>query len=166
VVCAGCGSKPRAPALSDDPVYQNAQEGFRFLPPEGWQMRSRAEVHPDKLSREMQLVEYKRFTHEKPASFTVSMDDISPARGLADCLQERKIAPGTWRLHAPVESLTVSGLKAARAVFRATVDGEPTVTEIVAVRRGERVYFFTGVYPEDDARAREQVRKAVASAAW
>ena len=42
-VVSGCSTKPRAPALQDETVYQNSQEGFRFLPPADWKQQARAE---------------------------------------------------------------------------------------------------------------------------
>jgi hypothetical protein len=40
------------------------------------------------------------------------------------------------------------------------------LNESTAVRKGEQVYLFTASFPAADAAAREQVRKAVAGAAW
>ena len=42
VAAAGCSDRPRAPRLSNDPVYQNDAIGLRFLAPEGWTIVSRA----------------------------------------------------------------------------------------------------------------------------
>jgi hypothetical protein len=36
----------------------------------------------------------------------------------------------------------------------------------VAVRHGGRVYYFTAVLPVGDARARDEVRKALATLSW
>jgi hypothetical protein len=166
VLVAGCGPRPRAPALQDEPVYQNMQEGFHFLPPEGWIMHARAEVPPGKLSEEHLLVEYKRVTSAKPASLEVSMADIPIDTDLAACLEGRASPEEPWRPQGPPEKLEVGGQPAARRSLIGQFVQDRTTREMVAVRRGERVYFFDGIFPADDSRAREQVRKAVASLAW
>ena len=45
-------------------------------------------------------------------------------------------------------------------------DKERLVKEVVVFPRGERIYFFTGLYYASDAAAREQLRTAVASTIW
>ncbi len=72
---SGCRSRPRAPLLRDDPVYQNDREGFRFLAPEGWTQSSRSEVPPGKITKELSLVDYRRKTG-KGASFLVTLADL------------------------------------------------------------------------------------------
>jgi hypothetical protein len=163
VLFAGCPAGPRAPALQDEPVYQNSQEGFRFVAPEDWNMRSRAEFPPGPMPQERLLVEYKRRASEKPAALEVSMVDVAPEKDVADCVRERGGNSGDWKPSGVVERLEVGGLAAARAVFVNQSGSEVTHREVVAVRRGSRVYYFTGVFPAADKKAREQFRKAVAS---
>jgi hypothetical protein len=162
----GCGPRPRAPALQDEPVYQNKQEGFHFLPPEGWIIHARAEVPPGKLSEERLLVEYKRVTSAKPASLEVSMADIPAGTDVAACLEGRASPDDSWQPQGSAENIEVGGQPAARRAFLGQFGQDRVMREIMAVRRGGRVYFFTGLFPADDSKAREQVRKAVASVAW
>src|SRR5262249_4426772 len=149
-----------------EPVYHNSQEGFRFVPPEGWTMRGRAEFPPGPQPQERLLVEYKRLPPQKPASLEVSMVDVAPAVDLAAWLQERAGEGGDWKPAGGVERVEVRGLAGARVVLTASSGGDNTQKEITAVRRGARVYSFAGIFVAADGRAREQVRKAVASVSF
>ena len=44
--------------------------------------------------------------------------------------------------------------------------GEDTTKETVAIRRGERVYFFKGTYGKSDGNARQVIRTAVDTIVW
>src|SRR5262245_41969592 len=83
VFLAGCDSRPRAPVLRDDPVYQNDQEGFRFLAPDGWSQSMRGEVPPGKVDKERSLVEYRRKKGSAGASLRVSLADLPTSTDLA-----------------------------------------------------------------------------------
>jgi hypothetical protein len=162
IAVAGCADRPRAPALQDEPVFQNKQEGLRFLPPSGWRMRARTEVPHGPLTEERLLVQYNRLTPDSPANLEVTMADVPPSTPLDECAGSRSDGPEGWQKTA-TEPLEVSGLPAFRATFAGTPE---RAKEVVVVRRGDRVYYFTAIFPAKDAKARDQVRKAVASAAW
>src|SRR5689334_14831576 len=83
---AGCNSRPRAPALRDDPVYQNDREGFRFLAPEGWTQSARTEVPPGKVKTETPLVDYRRTKGEGRAALRVSLADLPESTDLESYL--------------------------------------------------------------------------------
>jgi len=68
---------------------------------------------------------------------------------------------GGWKLANAVERLQLAGLSAGRVVVVSHSGTEQK--EIVAIRRGKRMYLFTGFFGVSDNHAREQVRKAVAS---
>jgi hypothetical protein len=118
-----------------------------------------------KLSEEHLLVEYKRVTSAKPASLGVSRADIPADTDPAACLGGRASPNDSWQPQGTAEELKVGGQPAARLMFIGEFGQDRVAREMVAVRRGERAYFFTGIFPADDNRAREQVRKAVASVA-
>jgi hypothetical protein len=165
---AGCSPRPRAPALMQgEAVYVNAQEGFRFLPPPNWTMSQRAEVPPGKLTEERELVAYHLLAGDEVASLDVTMAEVPESEDLAGIIQERR-GNAQWKLEGPPEKLEVGGRPAARGAYRArkAPGGPEIVKEIVAVRSGGRVYFFTGVFPAADAKAREQVRKSVETLNW
>ena len=161
---AGCASRPSAPALVDTPIYQNKQEGFRFEAPEGWKMASRAEYPPGRTEQERLLVEYRRLRGEQPASFLVSMVDLPESADPGAYLRDRPFVKSLKS--TPAESLTLGGRPAQRYAFEGRPGKGDSSQEVVAVRHGERVYFFTGVFAAGDKQAREQVRRTVASLTW
>jgi hypothetical protein len=161
----GCTPRPRAPAIQDETVYRNSQEGFHFVPPENWKQQARAEFPSGPVPEKRLLVEYRCFTSEKPASLVVSMVDVPEAKSLSDCVGESGVEDN-WQTAGPTEELTVGGRAAARGTFLPRSVGEPTVREIVAVRRGRRVYLFTGVFAPSDARSRDAIRTAIATLSW
>jgi hypothetical protein len=158
-------TRPRAPALTRELIYQNKQEGFRFLPPEGWAIRARAEVPSGRLTEERLLAEYKLHSADQPGSLEVSMADL-PAGPTADCLSSTMTGPAPWQLLSGPETMEINSLPASRAIFASPSGSDKLLREVVAIRRGERVYFFVGLYLAKDARCREQIRQAVASVTW
>jgi hypothetical protein len=166
LLALGCTPGPRAPALQDGPIYSNPQEGFHFVVPDGWKMRSRAEVAPGKLTREHLLVEYKRNLPPRQATLQVSMHDLPPEEDLAAWLDQREPAPQVWKRADPPEMFQLAGLSAVRVVFAGQPGREPELKEVTAVRRGERVYVFSALFAAADARSRQQVRRAVESLSW
>jgi hypothetical protein len=166
LLLAGCPSRPRAPVLRDDPVYQNDVEGFRFLAPEGWAQSTRADVPPGKATTERPLVEYHRKAGGKASSFRVSMMDLPPSADLAARLAGASYGASKWAPIAPPEEIAVGSSSGVRHVFTGRVGGEERVKEVVRVRRGERVYFFTGLYTPKDYEARDQLRRVVDSIIW
>jgi hypothetical protein len=159
-------SSPRAPVLDKEVVYQNKQESFRFLPPDGWQQWGRTEVPPGPLTQERSLVEYRRIHSDQPATLQVSMADIPSTTELKDCIESHSVAKEFWKKVGDAEKFELAGLPAVRTAFEAQIGPSRVMREVVAVRHGERVYFFSGVFPADDKQARAQVRKAVESATW
>jgi hypothetical protein len=163
----GCGARPRAPALIDEPVYQNQQEGFRFFTPDGWRIQGRSEFHSGtRLDKERMLVEYRRVKQGPFASLMVSMIDLPETQSVAEYVETRVVAKTSFR-PAGVERLTLANQPAERFSFSGKGEGGVDMTrEIVALRRGQRVYFFTAIYSSKDATARDAIRKAVASLSW
>jgi len=162
----GCSSKPRAPAIQNEPIYQNQQEGFSFVAPEGWRQRSRSELPPGPVEQERLLVEYRRSQGEQTSTLFVAMDDVPESADLAAHVAKRADRSKSGQPASKPEALEVAGLPAIRAVFENKIGKETMLTEVVAVRRGGRVYFFTAAFSSTDAKARDQVRKTVASLTW
>jgi hypothetical protein len=160
------GARPRAPALIDEPVYHNAREGFRFLVPEGWTVHSRGEAPPGRADKERLLVNYQRYGADKPAQFEVTLIDFPSTSDLAAHLAEPSYGAEKWRPKGAAETLPLKGIDATRYLFTARVGKEETTKEVVAVRRGERVYFFTALYATGDTSARDQMRRVVESTIW
>jgi predicted Zn-dependent protease len=164
-VLGGCRSRPHAPALRDDPVYQNADEGFRFLVPEGWTQHANAVLPRGKLDQEQLLVSYKRVASGDLASLEVLAADMPADTDLTAHLSGPSYSRQGWQPTAKPEQVEVDSVPGTRWVF--TSQGtRKTVKEVAAFRRGERVYFFTALYSQGDAKAQEQVRRAVGSIIW
>jgi hypothetical protein len=159
VAAGGCGPQQR------ERVYLAEACGLRFVPPEGWSERARGDDAPGGAARERLLVQYKRLQAGRPAWLRVSVADSLPGASPAACLAGR--APGRdWRKGSAVQPLEISGHPAARVAYAGHWNKQSLVSETVAVRQGDRVYYFTGTFPDGDDAAREQVRQAVAGATW
>ena len=107
-----------APALLDDPVYMNKQEGFRFLRPEGWHMHARGEF-PSGLPADTErlLVGYQRLKSEHPATLDVTMLDMPAEGSLVDAMARPGVAGHEWHSTGRFQLFKVSDLEAARAAF-------------------------------------------------
>jgi hypothetical protein len=166
VLALGCRGQPQAPVLRNEPVYQNDTEGFRFLAPEGWQQHARVSVPPGKLDKERLLVQYVRLTSEKGASLDVSMADLPATTDLIQYLAGPSGGAKSWHLKHPVEPVHISDVPAERFAFTGRMGNEEVTKEVVAFRRGERVYFFTAYFAAGDPTAQQQVRRTVESTLW
>ena len=166
VLAAGCSRQPQAPVLRNEPVYENDQEGFRFLTPEGWRIHAKVDVPPGKLEKERLLAQYVRVFPERGASLDVSMADLPATTDLAQYLAGPSGGVKSWRPKGPVESVQVGGVPAERFLFAGRMDNQEAVKEVVAIRRGARVYFFTAYFAPGDTKAQQQVRRTVESTLW
>jgi hypothetical protein len=163
----GCRGRPVAPVLRNDPVYQNDREGFRFLVPEGWKQYAKADLPSGKVEREHLLVQYRHLLPGKVGGeFEVSLADLPATTDLSAYLVDPSYGGRNWKQNGPVEKLEVNGVAAQRFVFAGRVDRDQMTKEVVVFRRGERTYFFTGLYATADKQARGQVRAAVESTKW
>jgi predicted Zn-dependent protease len=163
---SGCQPRPKAPALLDEPVYQNDREGFRFLVPEGWIMAARADVPPGPAQKERLLVQYRRANADKQAMLEVSQADLPEPTDLQAYLSGPSFGASRWKSSAAPEPIEVHGVNGTRFRLTAQVRGEQLAREVTAFRRGERVYFFTLLYAPADTSAPEQARRAVGRIVW
>lgn len=164
----GCGSeRPSAPPLQEDTtVYQSQNEGFRFVAPDGWTQRARAEFPKGKMTKEHLLVEYKRLLSNRPASLEVSMVDVPESTALTDYIEKNVYGPEVWKRSGDMEKIEVNGSPAIRVAYVDRSGKSDMAKEIVVFRRGERIYLFAGVFPASDAKARKEVRQTVSSVVW
>jgi hypothetical protein len=166
----GCRWRPSAPPLRQgEAVYQNPQEGFHFRTPPGWREHTRSEGPAGPVPAERTLVKYKHVGAGKnPAFLRVSMVDVPAARGLTEVLGEQAQSRDRreWPEASAPRDEQLNGLPAARVVLTGYAGREKMVRETVAVRRGGRVFFFTGTFPAADAAARAQAAEAVQSVVW
>jgi hypothetical protein len=160
----GCSRKPRPPRLQKDAsVYYNPHDGFQFQVPAGWSENARADPRVQH-AHEQRLVKYKRLA-AKPAFLEVSVVDLPESTNVSDYLTEHSVGK-EWQRLAETKELTVDRFPATQDAFVGYWDREKIIKEIVAVRQGKRVYFFTGSYPAADTEARDEIREAVASIVW
>jgi hypothetical protein len=114
-------------------------------------------------------VKYKRLDEQGPAFFRASMLDLAEDANLATYLREKPPGPENWHATGATETLQVGGQPATRVTFTGIWEEgekEEVVKEVVAVRRGGRVYFFTGIYPAANRNVQTIIRTAVASVVW
>jgi hypothetical protein len=165
VLLVGCGATPRAPALQSGPLYQSEREGFRFLAPEGWIQRARAELPAGPFEKEELLVAYGRLT-DRPASFEVSLADLPEGADLRKFLTAVPSEGVQWRAKGAPGPVTVNGVAATRFTLAGGAGKAEQLKEVVAFRRGGRVYFFAGIFPAGDTATRDEVRRAVNTVVW
>ena len=176
---AGCGPKP-------PPPYQGRQ-GLHLAPPRGWVERARADAPGgDKMEgmlarqrklplppltpagkgpRERLLVQFERVESGNQAWLRVTEADVPASASLESCLTGRA-PPGAWKRAGAAERLEVGGQPAERLALTGRHDGQDYLCETTAVRRGDKVYFFTASLPAADGAGREEARQAVAGAFW
>jgi hypothetical protein len=157
---------PRAPSLRDEPVFQDAKAGLRFLVPDGWNTSSKTIYQPESTSQERSLVEYGKISNDQLASFEVTFADLPPSTDLGAYLSGPSLGQTRWNLTANATPLTVDGVEAQRFILAAGEGPGQTTKEVVVFRRGERVFFFTGLFPSSDNESRQQIRRAVESIVW
>jgi hypothetical protein len=165
-LAAGCETRPRAPVLSDDPVYQNDREGFRFLAPKGWSQSTRAEVPSGKLDTETPLVAYLPETDSASASFRVSLIDLPASADLGQHVARPSYGVDHWSQTGAPEEVAVGSTTGVRYTLRGHTQKEELIKEVVCLRRGERVYFFTAMYTSTDIEARDELRRVIKSIIW
>jgi hypothetical protein len=166
LVFAGCDSSPKAPALSDAPVYEN--EGFRFLVPEGWLQSAAATLPSGALEGEVLLTQYRMRTASQGATLEILCFDESPDQ--TTDLHKYHAGPShgvqQWNSLSNPETVEIDGRKGERLTYTARMGNQDMIKEVVAFRRDNRIYSFIGLFWKADDKAREQLRRAVNSVIW
>ncbi len=163
VTVVGCGGPEPPVLLQNLDVYQDEQEGFRFRPPPGWMMQSRT-ASADR-AKEIGLVKYKRGSGTQVGVFQVSAIDLTPGTDVTAYV-DKALGKDDKRTSKKSEALQVGGQPGARDTYNTRWDRETLTKEIVAVRRGPRVYFLTGIYPPADKETKDAIRKTLDSMEW
>jgi len=147
-----------------EPVYE--AQGLRFKPPPGWSERTHNESVVAGKKQDQVLAQYRRSVAGSKGWLRVSVAEVASATTLADCLTGHTPGPD-WKREGEVENLEVGGLPAARIAWKGRQEGATDfLTEVTAVRKGKRVYYFTLALPASAGEDREQVRQAVTAASW
>jgi hypothetical protein len=162
----GCQPRPKAPALLDEPVYQNDQEGFRFLVPDGWIVAARANVPPGPVTKERLLVEYRRAAAGPRAMLEVSLVDLPASTNLAEYLAGPSFGVSRWKPLGEPQTLEAGGKSAQRFRFAGQAGKTELAREVTVFQRGGRVYLFAVLSTSGDETAAEQVRRALGGLIW
>lgn len=167
LAAAGCTSRPRAPALHAESVYQDESEGFRFEPPRGWNMTVRSAFPAGQpVTQQRKLVEYKFANPVNPASLTVSRLDTTEAIDLLAHFAAKATGPDAWRPVKPVSTVTIDGMPGQTVSLASGVGTKAQIMDITAFQRNGRHYFFMLLCHPDDRSAREAGRRAIATLNW
>lgn len=163
----GC-DKPRPPRLqTDGGPYENGHDGIRFQPPKGWSQTGLAREQTGLVPKEVPMVKYRLFEGKRIGVFRLSIVDMPESESVETFLKEKSPGLEDWRADPPKSTpADVSGRPAIRMTFRGKWEMQPAIKEVLAVRSGERVYSFTGIYGVKDTAARDAIRQAVASVTW
>lgn len=164
-VAIGCAPKPRAPALVDGAVYHNDKEGFRFAVPDGWFQQIKTDLPPGPVTKERTLVQYRVF-EPSAASLEVAVRDFDEEPNVEEYLTTKKIAGTLWKLREPVAPVSLGDRDAQRYFLEANVRGQRTFREVIAYRRGTRLYLFNGMFLPGDTLHQEQIRQSLAGMRW
>ncbi len=159
----GCDPGPRAPLLRDELVYHNRSEGIRFMVPEGWRVQVRAEIPRGPMPQERILVEYVRYTAIL-AVMQFSAVDLPESEEVGGYLQRTNIRTKEYTTSTTESDVPAGDRKGVRILF--VNQGAGPTKEVISIRRGPRVFFFTGLYARDDHRGRDAFRRAVESVVW
>ncbi len=160
-VVAGCQDRPKAPALRDDPVFEDAQAGVRFLAPTGWIETARSAFPPGPAEKDTMLVRYQSPPTEKSAVFEVSFVDAPESADVTAMLAAPSHGASNWASSEPPEPLKLNA-----AATRYHLAHKNMSKESIVFRRGDRLYFFTFVYLNSDSTVRERMHDVVQSVVW
>ena len=166
VLLSGCERAPRAPALRDTKVYQNNRQGFRFLVPDNWTQTANAVLPKGPIEGEVLLVQYRMRTAEMGAALEVLCFDQARASNLQDYHAGPSHGTERWQSLEPAKGVEIGGAAGQRFVFVGRVSNQRMNKEVVAFRRGSRVFSFIGLYWQKDTKAGEQYERAVQSILW
>jgi hypothetical protein len=151
--------------LSDEPIYENVREGLRFNVPKGWLQQMKTDLPPGPVPKERTLVLYRVF-EPSPANFEVSVRDIEKDEEIAPFLARKEMAGAKWTPRSENTPWPVPEWAVGSYRLQAKVKEILTYRDVLAARRGSRIYFFNVIYwPKHPAR-RDEGREAMKSVKW
>jgi hypothetical protein len=168
-VLAGCGcsSRPHAPALTNQAVYQNDEGGFRLEIPASWIVQSKTVVAPnERVAEERKLIGFRLARAERPAMFEISCMDMPEGANMVAHLKGPATGPNAWHVLGSAESLTLGSTAAQRVVLLSGAGATAVRKEVTAFQVGPRTFFFTFVGAPDDNETRDSVRRVIAGVSW
>lgn len=159
----GCGTRPKAPALTTEAAYENDAAGVRFVVPEGWVTTGKTTLPPGTYDRPIRLVGYASAAGQ--AELDLYAVDLPAGQDLPGYLDRHAIGADKWAAKGPAKADPVNGTAATRYTQTAGKKGERT-RELTAFARGTRTYVFVLTYPTADGSARDLGRRAVETVKW
>src|SRR5262245_5147111 len=112
LLAAGCGSRPRAPALEDSGVFHNPREKVRFLVPGGWVQQQKMDLPPGPVKQERALVIYRHTA--SPAMLELTVLDMGEDADIKQFLAEKKWVGTIWKSTGEPETVVLGDGKATR----------------------------------------------------
>jgi hypothetical protein len=163
----GCQERPRAPALTHDPVYANDRVGVRFTPPPGWSLIAKSEPPAGKLKKPVMLVAYNHPTGERPTDLELlAVDGVVEGADLGQFLLDNPVGRDKWNAKEAAKPVTVNGTPATRLTLTRQGHSGTIDREVTAFRRGDRTYLFFITYVVDDRTDRDAAHKCVEAVEW
>lgn len=162
IAAGGCESRPRAPALTTEAVYENDAAGVRFVAPEGWVTSGKSALPPGTFDKPIRLVSYT--ATPGPAGLDLYAVDLPAGQALPAYLEQHAIGAEKWVAKGPGKPDTVHGVAAVR--YTHTNKKGDRTRELTAFARGPRTYVLVLTYPTADGGARDLGRRAIDSTTW
>ncbi|HVX15099.1 MAG TPA: hypothetical protein VHC22_28160 [Pirellulales bacterium] len=166
LLALGCSRGPAAPILSDSHVYQSANEGLRFLVPDGWHQSASSVLPPGELRGDVLLVRYNLTSDAPGSALLVLCTDEKKAGDPEAHHAEASFRADHWEPLEPAKTVTVHGVPAERIIYEAVMDGKELRKFVTCFRRKGRLYSFVGLFAADDASARQQIERASDDVIW
>jgi hypothetical protein len=167
LACGGCTSRPHAPALLNESVYQNDDGGFRLEIPAGWVVQARTTLAPnERVVDERKLIGFRLSRADRPAMFEISCMDMPEGANLVTYFTGKAVGPKAWHLTGPIESLMLGSTPSQRLAFISGTGPTAVRKEVTSFRVGARTFFFTLVAAPDDNDSRETVRRVLSQMTW
>ncbi len=139
---------------------------MQFVVPEGWVQFARSDTPPGRLAEPLLLVSYQVPQAGRRAELELYAADLPGDTDLAAFLAGHHFGAAKWEPRPPPQPLQLGGAEATRFRFTRKAGKAEFVREVVAARRGERVYFFTFSTPAGDDASPDQWRQVLASVRW
>lgn len=167
LILCGCQRGPVAPELRNSPVYNNSREGFRFLVPEGWTISASANIPSGDLETDLFLVQYNvRTLGSDGQVHVICFQDKQKDIDLAQYHTKPAFGIQKWSLKEGPTKETIHGKEGTWLYYTGRNKGPKMGQDVLAFRKGDRVYSFVGLCEASDNVARQSIHRAFASVIW
>ncbi|MFO0848858.1 MAG: hypothetical protein U0871_09935 [Gemmataceae bacterium] len=167
MAAVGCSDRPSAPVLAVEAVYRHDESGLRFLTPDGWAPLARVDLPAGRLDKPTRMVAYVQAGAAAPAEIELYAVDLPAEANLVNyLLKEQRIGPEKWQVKSPPADTLVRGVKASRFELRAGAGKTERRRDVVAFRRGGRLFLFLFTGSASATADVETFQRCVNSATW